>query len=222
MLRRRWVPIAAMLLMSVAPAAFAAPGFFRPAAGDRLEPGTVVEVFWDLHGIPSDAQESELVLSLDGGRTFPIRLTADFDPATRKILWRVPALATDQARLALRAGNDEEPAQEFLQLISPAFVISGSGADATLEELFAVGSEWRTREALEIDAGGPRDAGLHGVSSEQIHAGPDRDLTAHSGQRPALLPERLPEAAATAAPRTPQQAIEPAFGQRLLPTPLRE
>ena len=211
-----------MLLVGVAPAALAAPGFLRPAAGDRLESGTVVELLWNLDAVPSDAQESELVLSLDGGRTFPIRLTADFDSATRKILWRVPALPTDQARLALRAGNDEEPAQETFQLVSAAFVISGSGRDSTLEELFAVGSEWRTREALEIDPGRSRDTGLHGVSSEQIHAGPDRDVTAHSGERFALLPDRLPAAAAAAAPRTPARAAEPVFGQRLFPTPLRE
>lgn len=211
-----------MLLVGAAPAAFAAPGFLRPAAGGRLESGTVVELLWNLDGVPPNAQESELVLSLDGGRTFPIRLTADFEPATHRILWRVPALPTDQARLALRAGNDEEPAQETIQIVSSAFVISDSGPDSALEELFAVGAEWRTREALEIDPGRSRDTGLHGVSSEQIHAGPDRDVTAHSSERSALFPERLPAAAAKAAPRTPERPAEPASGQRLCPTPLRE
>jgi hypothetical protein len=211
-----------MLLVGAAPAVFAASGFLRPVAGDRLESGTVVELLWNLDGVSPDAQESELVLSLDGGRTFPVRLTADFEPATRKILWRVPALPTDQARLALRAGNDEEPAQETLLLVSPAFVISGSSPDATLEELFAVGSEWRTREALEIDPGRSRDTGLHGVSSQQIHAGPGRDVTAHGGERSALLPECLPAAAAAAEPRTPQRPSDQVFGQRLFPTPLRE
>jgi hypothetical protein len=180
-----------MLLVGAAPAVFAASGFLRPVAGDRLESGTVVELLWNLDGVSPDAQESELVLSLDGG-------------------------------LALRAGNDEEPAQETLLLVSPAFVISGSRPDATLEELFAVGSEWRTREALEIDPGRSRDTGLHGVSSQQIHAGPDRDVTAHAGERSALLPECLPAAAAAAEPRTPQRPSDPHFGQRPFPTPLRE
>ena len=111
--------VAPAALVFMAAPALAAPGFLRPAAGDRLESGTVVELLWNLDGVSSDAQESELVLSLDGGRTFPIRLTADFEPATRKVLWRVPALPTDQARLALRAGNDEEPAQETLAAHQP-------------------------------------------------------------------------------------------------------
>ncbi|HEX7253034.1 MAG TPA: hypothetical protein VF376_09155 [Thermoanaerobaculia bacterium] len=219
---RGWLTLAAAVLMGAAPAAFAAPGFLRPAASEQLEPGSTVELLWILDGIPSDAGEAELVLSLDGGRTFPVRVTRDFDPATRRLLWHVPALPTNQARLALRAGADEEPDQEALQLISPAFVISGSVPDSALEELFAVGSEWRTREALDTNPRTMPETGVRADSGEQIHAGPDREVAAQSGARVALLPDRLPTAAVVAVPSTSERSAVPGFFARRCPTPLRE
>ncbi|HEY6931481.1 MAG TPA: hypothetical protein VJA66_17555 [Thermoanaerobaculia bacterium] len=219
---RGWLTLAAAVLMGAAPAAFAAPGFLRPAGSEQLEPGSTVELLWVLDGLSPDVREAELVLSLDGGRTFPVRVTGDFEPATRRLLWRVPALPTNQARLALRAGADEEPAQEALKIISPAFVISGSVPDSALEELFAVGSEWRTREALDADPRTVPETGVRADSREQIHAGPDREVAAQSGARVALLPDRLPTAAAAAVPSPSERSAEPGVVPRRCSTPLRE
>src|SRR5262245_10402716 len=202
----RSIVASAALALLAAPVALAGPRFLRPAAGERLEPGTVVELSWRLDGAPSDAEESELVLSLDGGRTFPIRITGNLDPATRRTLWRVPALPTDQARVALRAGDDEEPAQETLALVSSAFAILASSQDAALEELFAVGSEWRTREALETNPHRTHETGLHTFPTERLHAAPGTEVPAQNAPRSAIFPNRLPTATTAIAPIDSERA----------------
>jgi len=93
--------------------------------------------------------ERELVLSLDGGKTFPLRLTGEIEPGERKVMWRVPALPTEHAVLALREGG--EGFEEEIVAVSAEFVIvPGSGVPA--EELRLRDGEWKTREA---DSGVP-------------------------------------------------------------------
>jgi hypothetical protein len=148
-------------MASAQPSAFlVAPG------GERLEPGSEQKVRWNLD--PSTARgrdEMELVLSLDGGRTFPVRLTGRISPRTRSAAWRVPALSTERATLALRMGTDEDADAEEIVAVSEPFAIASAPAD-DVEELYAVAGEWRTREALEgapvrplpRDVGSERDA----------------------------------------------------------------
>ena len=129
--------------------AAAAPGFDRPSARERLEPGSTVVAAWTLDpDVLRGLDEAELVLSLDGGVTYAVRLTARIPPGARSTAWRVPALPTEHARLALRAGVDERAGTEELIFISEPFTIASPGT-LPKEELFAVNDEWRTREALE-------------------------------------------------------------------------
>lgn len=92
----------------------------------------------------SDVKEMELVLSLDGGVTYPLRLTGELDPRTRHVGWRVPALPTKKAVLALRAGDDE--GDEQIVLRSAVFTIQDDPS-APLEDIRFAHGEWRTREA---------------------------------------------------------------------------
>jgi len=107
----------------------------------------VVEASWGSDATPEGSDEGELVLSLDGGRTFPIRVTADIEPGHRRAEWRVPALPAAHARLAIRFGREDEPDAERIANVSSE---SESLADpaAPEERFFRVGGEWRTREAL--------------------------------------------------------------------------
>jgi hypothetical protein len=75
-----------------------------PAAGSTLQGGQLVEIRWS--GIPVAAREVELLLSVDGGRTFPLRLTEELAPRSGSFFWRVPSLLSDEACLALRIGID--------------------------------------------------------------------------------------------------------------------
>ena len=77
-----------------------------------------------------------------------MRLTSRIPPDARSTVWRVPALPTEHARIALRAGLDERAGAEELLFVSEPFAIASPGA-LPREELFVVNDEWRTREALE-------------------------------------------------------------------------
>ena len=131
-----------------------------------LSAGTTAEFAW-YSGELSGADEMELVLSLDGGRTFPLRVTGDLCLAMRRISWRVPALPAEHARLALRMGRDEEEGSETIVSVSDEFAIRIEGS-ADLEELFRVRGEWRTREALEGPERSPFEAQLAGSPAEQL------------------------------------------------------
>src|SRR5262245_14193655 len=115
-LTRLAIPLA-LLLLSVPPARAASREFTAPALGERLEPGSLVEVSWSLDRIGREDVEMELILSLDGGATFPIRVTAALDLATRRVIWRVPYLPTREARLAIRTGSEGEPSEETIQVV---------------------------------------------------------------------------------------------------------
>jgi hypothetical protein len=131
-----------------------------------LSAGTVAEFAWN-PGDFSRADEMELVLSLDGGRTFPLRVTDDLSLAMRRISWRVPALPAEHARVALRVGCDEEEGSERIVFVSDEFAIRIEGS-AGLEELYRVRGEWRTREALDGPERSPFDAQLAGSPAEQL------------------------------------------------------
>lgn len=75
---------------------------FFPRAGDTVWVGSTVDVSW--YPIPREAKEMELFLSLDGGATFPLRLTPQMAPGLTSWRWSVPNLPTERARLRLRVG----------------------------------------------------------------------------------------------------------------------
>ncbi|HQR44440.1 MAG TPA: hypothetical protein PLB02_02795 [Thermoanaerobaculia bacterium] len=151
---------AASLLAFVAGTAGAAslPG---PAPLDRIPAGRVEIVA--LEPARSGVKERELVLSLDGGKSFPVRLTGEIGPADRAARWRVPALPTEHAVLALREGDDG--AEEEIVAASAEFVILPSPG-APVEELRLRDGEWTTREA---------DAGQRGLPPPSFgDSGPER------------------------------------------------
>lgn len=86
------------------------------AAADRVRPGRALagatfrageSVTLDLHLDERAFDEFEVLLSLDGGRTYPVRLTRDLPASTRRVIVSVPALVAREARLLVRAGGDD-------------------------------------------------------------------------------------------------------------------
>jgi hypothetical protein len=61
---------------------------------------------------PRDVDELEILLSLDDGRTFPVRVTREIGAGERRVLWEVPAMATGAARLRVRFGQHRGGARE--------------------------------------------------------------------------------------------------------------
>lgn len=80
-----------------------------PAAGAELVQGSLVSVSWEApEGLPEPIVEWEAFLSLDDGRTYPLRITPHLDIALRSFSFRVPDFPTRRARLLLRFGDERE------------------------------------------------------------------------------------------------------------------
>lgn len=104
--------------------------------------------------VDEEIEEMEVLLTLAGGETFPLRVTREMPPGTHEITWRVPNLATTKARLALRVGDQEG---ESIRDVSNEFTIAAAGEEP-LEDVRPFAGEWRAGEALEeLPASAPLD-----------------------------------------------------------------
>jgi hypothetical protein len=77
-----------------------------PAAGDELAAGSVAMIEWEELALPEHTVEWEAFLSLDGGRTWPLRVTPHLDISIRRFTFTVPDLPTAEARMLLRFGDE--------------------------------------------------------------------------------------------------------------------
>ena len=96
-----------------------------PKPGEVLTPGKVVRIEWTANfpGVDLSMCETELLLSLDGGKTIYMRLTESRNPAMQYFDWLVPNAPTNEAVLDIRFGClNLYPETPSLQLKS-AFVI---------------------------------------------------------------------------------------------------
>lgn len=149
-------------------------------ANEALKPGTVRRVTWHFPGPPGPrGTELELVLSLDGGATFPLRVSPEAGETQTEALFRVPNLPTPRARLGLRVGRDGN--DERLSEVGETFVILAD-ARAPLEPLRHRRGEAATLEAAphETTEGLPASA-LTGVPSSVSARSADGDLDENSG-----------------------------------------
>ncbi len=140
--------------------------------------GEVVVLRWE--GVPPEVEELELVLSLDGGRSYPVRLCPELDGRTRSFAWTVPDLPAEQARLMLRVGGEEG---ERLGALSRPFRIAHAEGAPRPNLTFHEGTMWTGFRAPA------------GVPPASLAAGaPSLD------KAPAAGPGALPEDGAQAAP----------------------
>src|SRR5262245_53640706 len=104
---------------------------FSPRPGDILVPGQVVRIAWtaDFPSVDLTMCETEVLLSLDGGRTIYMMLTEQRNPKIQYFDWTVPNTPTNQAVLDIRFGClNIYPETPSLQLRS-TFVIGQSPAN---------------------------------------------------------------------------------------------
>ena len=96
-----------------------------PKAGEVLIPGQVVRVEWKANfpGVDLTMCETEVLLSLDGGKTIYMMLTEQRNPNVQYFDWIVPNAPTTEAVLDVRFGcMNLYPETSSLQVQS-AFVI---------------------------------------------------------------------------------------------------
>ncbi len=202
-----------------------------PLAGTELVGGATAEIAWrPAAGFDAlaGATEWEAFLSVDGGRSYPVRLTPHLDLERRRFAVRVPDLPSDDVRLLLRIGDERaERAVRFatrLRIVRPA-----SPAAAAVEEVFAAALSSAPGEpALPGGAGvlfwveGGRDGsnlrhrraappGTHSaavpilLAGGQLALGSDDSDSLPFGERPA----RATHPAAAGTPRVVVAAVEP-------------
>jgi hypothetical protein len=88
-----------------------------PPEGATLRGGATAELEWRALGSFArlrGVEEWEAFLSLDGGSTYPIRITPHLDRDLRHVRWQVPGIPTSEARLLLRFGDERD--ESFLEL----------------------------------------------------------------------------------------------------------
>lgn len=90
------------------------------------------EVTLPLPGLPPGADEAEVYLSLDAGRSFPVRVTEERDPRGGSLSFRIPNLASGSAWLLVRAGGRRDGRRYETDLVSsgPFRLTPASGAAA--------------------------------------------------------------------------------------------
>ncbi len=184
--------------------------------GESLVPGTTRVIEWSVAPALGEGAEQELLLSLDGGATFSLRVTPERSTAHRETTFRVPNLPTPHACLGLRIGSAGHP--EVLVAWSAEFSITADpvssgetfrtvrGELATLE---AMGTslpplslpgflstipdriEEGDAEAEIADDEEPGSAGLAG-SSSHLAADSDGSASSSSASIPAPRPRSFP------------------------------
>jgi hypothetical protein len=138
--------------------------FSQPAEGSSLHEGDTVQIRWS--GVPADAEEIELLLSVDGGRQFSLRLTDALDSTSGSFLWRVPSLSTDTASLAIRMGVHGE---EIVSAPGPLFRLSHSPSTPGALLRWRAGEIWMdSRDPDEPTPGDTRSASGLSTRPEQI------------------------------------------------------
>ena len=101
-----------------------------PRPGEILKPGQIVRIQWtaDFPNVDLTMCETEVLLSLDGGRTIYMMLTEQRNPRIQYFDWTVPNTPTNQAVLDIRFGClNIYPESSSLQLRS-VFAIQSAPA----------------------------------------------------------------------------------------------
>ena len=98
---------------------------FSPVAGQVLYAGQKIMIEWKhtLPNIPLGGCESEVWLSLDGGRSFTMWITF-LDPRSTSFLWTVPNTPTNAAVLDIRFGCDLHYPESYAPQPASTFVIA--------------------------------------------------------------------------------------------------
>lgn len=111
-LKRGWI-ISLLLAIASATGASAADGSFdvrltEPAEHVDLVAGSTVFMAWEARDQPAGVEEWEAFLSINGGRTYPIRLTPHLDVAIQRFTWTVPSLPGAEVSILLRFGDERD------------------------------------------------------------------------------------------------------------------
>ena len=165
--------------------------FSQPAEGSSLHEGDTVRIRWS--GVPADAEEIELLLSVDGGEHFSLRLTDELDSSSGSFLWRVPSLSTDAASLALRMGAH---GTEIVSAPGPLFRLSHGPSTPSVLLRWKAGEIWvDARDADETQPGSaesPTGLSAHTERIRSVPGGSDAVSLPRFSARPVSVAQETP------------------------------
>ena len=97
-----------------------------PTAGQVLYPGQRIKVEWKaiFPRVNLEWCEMEVLLSVDGGRTFNICISVSFDPKATYFYWTVPNTPTNAAVLDIRFGCEMIYPETYSPQTNSPFVIA--------------------------------------------------------------------------------------------------
>jgi hypothetical protein len=161
--------LAAMIALALAATA-------RPAAASRavtatlevpavVTAGQTVVLRWS--ALPAEVEELEIVLSLDGGGSYRVRVSPELEGREGEYRWRVPDLPTSHARLMLRMGREEG---ECVGALSREFRIVHAEGAPRPELDYHEGQLWTGLDPPEgpIGAGLTADAARFGSLADEV------------------------------------------------------
>lgn len=183
---RRW-SISLFLTIAFATVASAAQRFdvrlTEPASRADLLAGSTLPIAWEATSAPAEVEEWEAFLSIDGGRTYPMRITPHLDASIHRFSWTVPSLPGAEVSILLRFGNEREESEFSFP------------ERATIRGTATVGAEVSARQALD-DHGlmlvawveGARDgSGVVNVATSRSQLAGDSRFSEGESQRPLPL-----------------------------------
>ena len=80
----------------------------EPADHAEVVAGSTVPIVWDAGKVPAGVEEWEAFLSVDGGKTYPVRITPHLDAGIHRFNWIVPSLPGADVSILLRFGDERE------------------------------------------------------------------------------------------------------------------
>jgi hypothetical protein len=80
----------------------------EPADHAEVVAGSTVPLVWDAGKVPAGVEEWEAFLSVDGGKTYPVRITPHLDAGIHRFNWIVPSLPGADVSILLRFGDERE------------------------------------------------------------------------------------------------------------------
>ena len=183
--------IAALCLASTARAAPQSGPRVRISSPGPVHPGDRIEFVFE--GGTRGVDEFEILLSMDGGRTYPQRISEELSPTTRRWSWRVPRLSCSEIRLRVQFHRDGREIEGEESVPVPLIADDGNDAD-------------RTAIPLAVETEGPPLPSRNRAPSRS--SGPDSDKGERADRErrgPRMLP-RLAPSTVTPVPASPPRA----------------
>ena len=201
------MPRIALAIMFLGAAAAHATEVYSPRAGETLHGGSFAQLTWSPGRLPSNAEEWEAFLSIDGGAHYAFRITPHLNLTLHSVTWLVPNVDAREARILIRVG-DEKHERHFESGFT--FAIVRDAADSSPPLTFVRTSAEAAREGdepvvawAEGDRAGTRVAHV-------VHVDPPGAMNAvHSIRSTASL--------VAAAPKSSEAEVRQTDGGRTIP-----